>query len=55
MPKKLFVFGLGVALLGVVLLWLPGPGVPVVVLGAILAAVGGAMLLGNRRRGSHRG
>ena len=55
MPMKLFLFGVGVALVGVVLTWLSGPGVPVIVLGAILAVVGGVMLLGKRRRGSHRG
>ena len=56
MPKTLFLGGVAVALLGLVLLLLPGPGVPFLLFGAVLAIVGGSMLLGKRRRAasSHR-
>ncbi len=50
MPKTLFLGGIAVALLGVVLIVLSEPGMPVLLFGAILAIVGGVMLLGNRRR-----
>jgi uncharacterized membrane protein YfcA len=55
MAKGLLGFGLAAALVGaVILVLLHGPGVPVILFGLILGAVGGAMVVGQRRNAPDR-
>jgi hypothetical protein len=54
MPKAFFLAGLGVLVVGLVMVPLSGPALPVTVVGAVLSVVGAAVLLGKRRETSHR-